>query len=561
MKSIITLIVAIVLNLSPLTSTVLAMTYYIDYVSGSDSNNGTSMGAAWQHVPGDPRAMGNVASAVLSGGDTVIFKGGVTYITPTTGNCRIDLNWSGTSDSSRIIYDGNSAGIFGSGKAILTSNNDTGACTAWRAFYASNAKSNITIQNFEFYDIGGYAATPPPTGCSITSGGKNGSGISFTAGGSNITVKDNYFHEIGEWHNQDPLTSGSIEGGGLGFKNMGGNVVAENNEFTKVSVAMGIYATGNNSINGITIRNNNIHNYIRWGIDIAPQGNNATFQNINIHNNKIHDYTEFDQGNWGGCGEWPHTDGIFVRSDYSGITWNNINIYNNEFYDTGTVGGGTASIYITEGPSVNVYNNTFAGVLHGRVILVNNTVSASGTPTLRFYNNTFYGKTNFLGFDGAYLAQGIVSVKNNIFYSTATDASQTAPIYISYSISNNIIDELDYNLYYNPNSTRAMKQQGSTFWTFSQIQSCTTVSGCTNWETYGMNSDPKFVNISYGLGQNVTLNNYRLQSVSPAENAGVDLSQYFTIDKNGLIRPTGAAWTIGAFEIKYPMPPVLQILE
>lgn len=55
-----------------------AATYYVDFESGSDSNAGTSTSSPWKHSPGDSNATGN-ANRSLTGGDTVIFKGGVIY--------------------------------------------------------------------------------------------------------------------------------------------------------------------------------------------------------------------------------------------------------------------------------------------------------------------------------------------------------------------------------------------------------------------------------------------------------------------------------------------------
>ncbi|HUW13791.1 MAG TPA: InlB B-repeat-containing protein, partial [Anaerolineae bacterium] len=87
-------------------------TYYVDFVGGADTNAGTSTLTAWKHCPGDANATGTAASTTLAAGNQVIFKGGVQY------NGQIALMWSGT-DGARIVYDGNSAGTWGTGKAII----------------------------------------------------------------------------------------------------------------------------------------------------------------------------------------------------------------------------------------------------------------------------------------------------------------------------------------------------------------------------------------------------------------------------------------------------------
>lgn len=56
-----------------------ASVYYVDYQSGSDAADGVSPEKAWKHAPGDPQADGRPSSVRLKPGDTVRFKGGVTY--------------------------------------------------------------------------------------------------------------------------------------------------------------------------------------------------------------------------------------------------------------------------------------------------------------------------------------------------------------------------------------------------------------------------------------------------------------------------------------------------
>jgi parallel beta-helix repeat protein len=57
----------------------LATTYYIDFDSGSDTNDGLLTTTAWKHAPGDENASNNAASVKLLPGDTILFKGGVNY--------------------------------------------------------------------------------------------------------------------------------------------------------------------------------------------------------------------------------------------------------------------------------------------------------------------------------------------------------------------------------------------------------------------------------------------------------------------------------------------------
>jgi hypothetical protein len=54
-------------------------TYYADYSSGSDSNNGTSKSTPWQNAPGMVNATGNPAAHSPIPGDNYILKGGVSW--------------------------------------------------------------------------------------------------------------------------------------------------------------------------------------------------------------------------------------------------------------------------------------------------------------------------------------------------------------------------------------------------------------------------------------------------------------------------------------------------
>lgn len=84
--------------------------YYVDFDRGSDSNPGNTRASAWKHAPGDPNATLVPAGKVLLPGDTVQFKGGVTY----RGSVR--MNFSGSA-AGNISYEGSS---WGNKPAILS---------------------------------------------------------------------------------------------------------------------------------------------------------------------------------------------------------------------------------------------------------------------------------------------------------------------------------------------------------------------------------------------------------------------------------------------------------
>lgn len=89
-------IVALIVLLFP--TSVLAETYYIDFTSGSDANDGTSMDSAWKYAPGMSLASGNAASVALQAGDIVYFKMGEVW------RDQLTINASGSADGGDITF-------------------------------------------------------------------------------------------------------------------------------------------------------------------------------------------------------------------------------------------------------------------------------------------------------------------------------------------------------------------------------------------------------------------------------------------------------------------------
>lgn len=85
--------------------------FFIDFNNGRDDADGLTAQTAFKHAPGDPQAGGNCKALELKGGDIVLFKGGVAY--------RGTINAQSGSPNNPVIYDGNAAGQFGQGKAII----------------------------------------------------------------------------------------------------------------------------------------------------------------------------------------------------------------------------------------------------------------------------------------------------------------------------------------------------------------------------------------------------------------------------------------------------------
>jgi hypothetical protein len=548
-----------------------AANYYVNYSGGADSNAGTSTAAAWKHCPGDPSATGNPAATSLAAGDTVFFKGGVSYVlnatnpNPVLRAAGIALNWNGAGNN-RITYDGNSAGTWGTGKAVLTDNyTSNNIC----AFYVAGSISNINFNGFEIGPIGGSATLPSDPGYAVPA--KPGGGIVTGGSMNNVIIANCYFHSLGYWFYQQPMSLNSRAGTGVECWNSSGLTIT-NCEFTDMTNPIELPTTV--STTNLVITACNFHDNITWAIDFP--GISGTRDAVFIHDNVFHDWDRA-YTNWSGYGEEPHHDGIFDRSStLAFLDGTNINIYNNFFYDsspTNTIG--TACIYLSGTTSANIYNNVFDNVQEGNAAIYIYHASSVVTHSLaRIYNNTFYlhyvfailvynGEPGqpFPDVYGTWLPGDVVDVKNNVFYDTMKG---TANNYVFGMVStnsplNNISLLLDYNCYQTSNTLREF---------FDQYQGTTLdLAGVRSygWEIHGQTNDPHFVNLSYGTTANSYLNDYHLQTNSPCIGAGVNLSSLnlpgLNADKDGKPRPALGPWTAGAFQSAESLPNRLRIFQ
>lgn len=525
-----------------------AANYYVDYSAGVDTNAGTSTSAAWKHCPGDPAATGTALSKTLAAGDTVFFKGGVTYTL--TGSTGIILKWNGSSGSP-ITYDGNSSGTWGTGKAKITDGNRNPGLFAMRA--TSSDLRYVTIKSFLFKDLGGAATLPADPGSAIAP--NSGAGIYANGRMTGVTIDGCDFSQLGYWFNKKPMSAGSIVGAGIEFDGGCSGTTISNCNFSRMMIGIECQYTTSGPIDGLTIFGCTFTDSITWCIDLGPTSSGATMTNVAIRNNKFTDYYQFDQDYWTGYGEWPHTDGIFLRCDYFPSYWGTINIWNNEFSSTTTTAGGTASIYITEGPSANIYNNLFIHQGKSRAISLANGMHTGSSPQIvRIINNTFlcdyttqidWGQ----GTGSNPVASGTgssVTVLNNIFVDLQAVSSNN---FMMYSASTTLVGPLsfDYNSYQTGN------RAGKFFQTTATGQAdLAQVRSSTGWEANGKYASPSFVS-TIPAGSNPSLANLRLQSSSPARSAGTNLSALAVtltgLDKDcsGVQRPLLGAWDLGAY--------------
>lgn len=491
-----------------------AVTYYVDYAGGSDSNNGTSPTTSFRHSPGDPNCYGTCASTSLSAGDKVIFKGGVVY-NSSTANFRgtIEVNWagSGDADGSRIIYDGDSgtyAPRWGSGtaRAIIDGNGSQDYL-----FYFPSVKNYVIINNFELRN--GYEA------------GNRGKLIMADNASTYVNVSNCVFHDGGN------PTLPNLSGIGI---YMAGSYWKIFNNIFYDCYDTAIHMHGRASYN--KVYNNEITDKIIWGIVLASLNSSDNQTSNSIYNNSIHDIYYYD-------GKGPHTDFIYLQL-IGTATISDTRIYNNRFYNSVNFGdgsspshyGGTAMLF-----AQNSAENGLGGSINDTYIYNNVFFNPHSYPAVSFgskgsnvyiYNNTFLGMlsgSTFGGAGGMDAARSFtgVYIKNNII--------KTGGFLLS--IPNNTTNiEIDYNNYHTSYPYEPFVHKGS----FLSYNSWKGLG--YDATSYGPTSDPLFQSIGYS--------NYdlRLQASSPIRNKGTSLCCTFTADLNGICRPQGGVWDIGAYE-------------
>jgi hypothetical protein len=510
------LLVSLLLSLSLTAS--FGASFFVDYVGGSDAAAGTSTGTAFQHIPGDTAATGTAASTTLTGGDSVILKGGVSYVVPT--NAIINLSWNGSSSSSVVYYGTN--GAWGSGRAIITDNHAVSPGTLRDIIYAGSLRKFIRFDGLHFYEIAGSQTLPADPG--VATNRNSARAINFSASLTNVTVANCKFEQIGYYWSAKPMDDSAVSGLGIQAVNSDGLTVT-NCEFTQMSIGVETAAFGGSGYTtNLTVVDCSFHNSIRWCVDMGATASGAQLGAINLHRNACYNFGEFGATTWTGYGDWPHVDAFFLRRDVDGTRFstNNdstgINFFGNTFYDTNqSSANGTSCIYVTGGPSANIYSNVFIHTLKGWTIYVNGGPPTLTTPqVVRIYNNTFvedYQSAIGLTRNTAYLDQ--ITIRDNIFYDVREGSSVNYILAFSgYPVATNLT--VNYNIYSTRNTSGNFiswpeNGAGGGGMAFMQLNSL---------EANGQTNNPVFVDISYGSGYQCNLNDLHLQSSSPARGAG-----------------------------------------
>jgi len=518
MKQLIVSLLVIVLLLPSLVS---AADYYIDYESGSDSNDGISTLTPWQHCPGDDNAVGNAGSTSLQPADVVYFKGGVEY------SGEIDTEWSGSAGN-YIVYDGNSDGSWGSGQALWN-----GYESLYHAFHNSNS-DYITIQNFDFKRCANARTVS-----------NEHLGVIDVDDGNNWLIKNCIFHHAEDWNVLAepgvPEAEAYVraQNDAIRIESGGSDIEIDNCEF---------YAWGRTLIAIIGADDVTIHDCDFGGrnrdssetgwFSVALRPTNGA-KNLHVYDCVFHDgwqYEGDEPERRSHAGDWIH-----VYADTETVTGviERCLFYNDKQFEQSH---GSAISFLDHTEDFTWRNNIFINP-HA----INGCIGLRNLDSIRIYNNIFVIYQNGEDTSKAIIIQENaedVIISNNIFMQLSS---------YSFSPVNRIYSgwggTMSNNLYYHVNGpSQAFIRYGGTTYTFDE------------WVAQGIESDSSFGDpeLAYlpATGATSSDGNYHLteDSVNAIDRALSLISTGFSDDYEGNSRPQGSGWDIGAYEFQNSPP-------
>lgn len=323
-------------------------TYYVDFISGADTNSGISKTSPWKYAPGMKSCASNCTAFGLHPGDRVIFKGGVAW---DINAFPLTVTSSGTSGNP-IYFGVDQTWFAGStwNRPVFNLVNAT-----WHvAPIFANTANFVTFDNLEIKneEVDNTDSFPPRSAITVN-------------GGSNITIQNCYIHG---WSIQQPLSgSDNSPTGGIAFYNGSTAGTVQNCVFdgspesdSGVAIYGGAAIHGNvieNVPNGIVITDSSAdvsgNQIFSVPYSVDPAENSSAifaFSGSSIHNNIVHDLV-------------PGASAIHLEAG-SGETGNTQYVFNNLVWNVGDSAPiDTSSAFLGPVSQSNqfIYNNTLSG--------------------------------------------------------------------------------------------------------------------------------------------------------------------------------------------------------
>jgi len=312
-------------------------------------------------------------------------------------------------------------------------------------------------------------------------------------------------------------------------------VEADNNSHS------GVFTTYNDSANYLLIQYGLFENNGKYGLYLDLQNDCSGYEDVIFEYNTIRNNGS-DGVTCGKCatgrynkistGSGSHRDGWEA---YGGSNNGYLKIYGNEFG-----GSGNAMFWGdprgSRGP-IWIYNNHFYCDSDVTPCTDENGIRfrpAGGSGfEIHILNNTFtYNLYEAIHIGGKGGTFSTIDIRNNIIYESGGGSG----LEIESDVGSPTIT-VDYNVLYGPDyGETSLKIKGQTY-------SCSGGSYST-YNTNGSCNEVSLTDPVYGAEGNVRLSS----GDTAAKEMGTDLSAYFTVDKDGISRPQGSAWDVGAYE-------------
>ena len=470
--------------------------WYVDNAASGGSHNGTSWANAWS-------SLASVNWSGIHPGDTLYISGGSTSKTYTE-------SWS--------------VGASGTASAPITI-----------AVDASNPSHDGTV----IFDYNGDGDTSTRVGVTVN---HNYVTLSGNVNGAN------HIQIVNLRNTSDRRASIGISG----TSNIG--VIVDHVTFVNDNNPIRL-----DNANGVTVRYCNI-TQLRGDAGIAVNGSSGAWDNNKIHDNYLEPMVHSGEGGPDGI---QGSSGVSIYNntikevttsiatsnqhpDMMQMTGNYLKVYGNDFINVGDSVFDYDAYANSTPHDIWIYNNTFRIVTaidpypeYFRMYCSSGNITA--ITNVKIMNNTFIDNDDNASnirmdtFRGNPTATGN-EIKNNIWYNAGRGTSTPAFSIDDSTGFTSTSFSIDANVYFQTSGTTSIRFRG-------------TVYSAANWiaanEPHGSTAQPLFV--SYAP-QNMS-NDLHLQSGDVvAVDHGVSLAAYFATDKDGVSRPQGSAWDIGAYE-------------
>lgn len=513
-----------------------AQNYYIDGINGNDANNGRSAQTAWRTLnkisnntifkPGD----------VIAIRDSIRYEGGLYFTSSgSSGNPITITNYYGSSSNRKPVikasntvsnWNNVSGNVWSASYTPSTgtvnqvwfeANKDNPAQTVWGIKETSQANLSADYEWYwESNVLYVYSTSDPDTRFDYVE-----------ADCQTAWNKTYVIFEQGNYVTVENLDVKYGKLGGIRIGNGGSNYVTiQDCKTSFTGLRTDESAHGIMSYNGYEniIRRNECFENSNHGIYIFANNSSNTTYNITVDSNLVYDnkHSQIDINTNGG-----HLDSVVCR--YNTIK-NNVTTWSYTDYGATPDGFFIGGQFTTNGGTtrkVYIMNNIAINIKGGAIDLDG---SASDLDYIYIYNNTFYDDANANPPSGhrivsIYNSSARVWFRNNIIYSSATKGL------LRLSTTKNKI--LDHNLYYWANTVTLP------FYGISSINNLEGWIAYTGQEFGTNNSNPNFINVP---------TDFSIRTGNAIDHGlPIDIVLY---DINGVSRPQGSAWDIGAYEYK-----------